>query len=71
MTARGVRMVENGYVRKAPSAASAALGVMKKGETLPFGDRTAPGGWLSVVYRGVPGWVAGRLGEVFDPGLSP
>ena len=64
---RVVLFRENGFVRKAPSAAGAVLGVMKRGATLPFGGVASPAGWLAVIYRGVPGWVSGKFAGVINP----
>ena len=58
-----VRCRENCFVRATPSAAGAALGVMKRGEGLPCGGDASPDGWLSVLYRGKKGWVSGRFAE--------
>ena len=64
---RFVRFRENGFVRKTPSAAGAVLGVMKRGATLPYGGVASPEGWLAVIYRGVPGWVSGKLAGEISP----
>ena len=57
-----VRFRENCFVRAAPSAAGAVLGVAKRGDALPYGGKTR-GGWLAVEYLGTPGWVTGRFGQ--------
>lgn len=62
-----VRFRENAFVRKAPSAAGAVLGVMKRGATLPYGGVASPAGWLAVFYRGVPGWVSGKFAGIINP----
>ena len=43
-----VRFRESCFVRAAPSAAGAALGVMKRGEGLPCRGDASPDGWLSL-----------------------
>ena len=58
-----VRFRENCFVRAAPSAAGAVLGVMKRGQALPFGGGVTGDGWIAVEYRGAVGWVAGRLAK--------
>ena len=58
-----VRFRENCFVRAAPSAAGAVLGVMKRGQALPFGGGVTGDGWIQVEYRGGVGWVAGRLAK--------
>ncbi len=58
-----VRFRENCFVRAAPSAAGAVLGVMKRGKALPFGGGVTDDGWIAVEYRGGVGWVAGRLAK--------
>ena len=59
-----VRFRENGFVRAAPSAAGAVLGVMKRGDALPFTGEVTGKGWIAVEYRGSVGWVSGRLVNV-------
>ena len=61
---RVVLFRENGFVRKAPSAAGAVLGVMKRGAALPYGGVTSAEGWLAVIYRGEPGWVSGKFAGI-------
>ena len=63
-----VRFRESCFVRAAPSAAGAALGVMMRGEGLPCGGDASPDGWLSVIYRGKKGWVSGRFAECVSQG---
>jgi len=58
-----VRFRQNCFVRAAPSAAGAVLGVAKRGDALPFGGKVTRQGWIMVEYRGRTGWVAGRFGE--------
>ena len=52
-----IALSENRFIRSAPSAAGAVLGVAKRGERLPCGGRTTPEGWRLVWYRGMWGWV--------------
>ena len=59
-----VRMIENAYVRAAPSAGSVALGVAKRGGELPYAGRMTPEGWLMVRYFGVVGWVSSKFSFV-------
>ena len=58
-----VRLRENCFVRDAPSASGAVLGVAKRGDALPWGGTESSGGWLAVTYRGDEGWVSGRLAD--------
>ena len=60
-TGRLVRFRENCFVRETPSAAGAVLGVVKRGDALPWGGGASPDGWLSVVFRGGVGWASGRF----------
>ena len=62
-TVEVVHLMDNCFIRAAPSAAGAVLGVAKRGQSLPYGGRTTPEGWRLILYRGVPGWVTGRSCE--------
>ena len=69
-TERPVRFRENCFVRATPSAAGAVLGVMKRGDALPWGGGASPDGWVSVMFRGGVGWASGRFavrGDGKDP----
>ena len=59
-----VRFCENCFVRAAPGSAGAVLGVVKRGDALPFGGKVTGEGWIEVEYRGMAGWVTGRFGNV-------
>ena len=54
----------NCYVRTSPSTAGKALGVARKGDTLPYEVQTADNGWHAVTYNGVHGWVSGKYGKL-------
>ena len=43
-----VRFRENCFVRAAPSAAGAVLGVAKRGDALPFAGEATGEGWIAV-----------------------
>lgn len=58
-----VRFRENCFVRAAPSAAGAVLGVAKRGDALPFAGEATDEGWIAVDYRGALGWVTGKLAK--------
>ena len=58
-----VLLRENCFVRGAPSASGAVLGVAKRGDALPLGGTESSGDWLSVAYLGGEGWVSGRFAD--------
>ena len=58
-----VRLRENCFVRDAPSASGAVLGVAKRGDALPWGGTESSGGWLAVTYRGNEGWLSERFAD--------
>ena len=58
-----VQLRENCFVRDAPSASGAVLGVAKRGDALPWGGTESSGGWLAVTYRGDEGWVSERFAD--------
>ena len=57
-----VRLARNAFVRRAPDADAAPLGLARRGDRLTaFG--TQKNGWLAVEWNGRVGWVWGRLAE--------
>ena len=56
----------NCYVRPAPNTTGKPLGVVKRGEVLPYGGQTASNGWHLVEYRNQNGWVSGRYGKLVN-----
>lgn len=54
----------NCYVRSAPNTDGKKLGVVYKGEILPYQGQTSEGGWNLVEYKGENGWVSGKYSEV-------
>lgn len=54
----------NCYIRTAPNTDGRALGVLHKGESLPYGGEKADNGWLLVEYNGANGWVSGKYARV-------
>ena len=54
----------NCYVRSLPGADGKILGVMHRGDALPYGGETAENGWLKVVYQGGVAWISGKYGHL-------
>lgn len=53
--------VDSCFVRAAPRTSGAALGRLRRGETVPWGGGRAVNGWLPALYRGRAAWVSGRF----------
>ena len=51
------------YVRSAPNTEGRKLGVVRRGDELPYGGTTSEAGWLLVEYQGENGWVSGKYGK--------
>jgi len=54
----------NCYIRSAPNTDGRKLGVLHKGETLPYQGQTSDAGWLLVEYKGENGWVSPKYAKV-------
>ncbi len=62
-----VRLARNAFVRCAPDANAAPLGLARRGECLPT-TGAVNGGWLAVEWNGLAGWVWGSfLGGITPP----
>lgn len=55
-----VRLARNAFVRRAPDAGAAPLGLAGRGECLTV-TGAVDGGWLAVEWNGLDGWVWGRF----------
>ena len=53
------------YIRAAPNTDGRKLGVLHRGETLPYGGETSEG-WLLVEYKGENGWVSGKYARLMQ-----
>ena len=51
------------YVRSLPGTDGKILGVVHRGEVLPYAGETAENGWLKVVYQGGDAWISGKYGR--------
>ena len=51
------------YVRDQPGTDGKILGVVHRGDALPYAGETAENGWLKVVYQGGVGWISGKYGR--------
>ena len=51
------------YVRSLPGTDGKILGVVHRGEVLPYAGETAKNGWLKVVYQGGDAWISGKYGR--------
>ena len=58
-----LRLSANAFVRAAPRAGSAPLGVAHRGDALLCAGRTTPDGWRAVHWNGRIGWVWGGMAE--------
>lgn len=54
----------NCYIRSAPNTDGRKLGVLHRGEKLPYGGQTSEEGWLLVEYKGENGWVSPKYARV-------
>ena len=54
----------NCYVRSLPGADGKILGVVHRGDALPYAGETAENGWLKVVYQGGDAWISGKYGHL-------
>ena len=52
------------YVRSLPGTDGKILGVMHRGDALPYAGETAENGWLKVVYQGGVAWISGKYGQL-------
>ena len=52
------------YVRSLPGTDGKILGVVHRGDTLPYAGETAENGWLKVVYQGGDAWISGKYGRL-------
>lgn len=52
------------YVRTAPNTDGRKLGVVHRGDILPYQGQTSDNGWNLVEYEGENGWVSGKYSEV-------
>ena len=59
-----LRLSANAFVRAAPRAGSAPLGVAHRGDALVSADRITPDGWHAVHRNGRIGWVWGGMVEL-------
>ena len=57
-------------VRRGPGTQYGILGVVKKGERLPWRGRTEANGWHRVQYGDREAWVSGRYGKVIGRELG-
>ena len=51
------------YVRSLPGTDGKILGVVHRGDALPYAGETAENGWLKVVYQGGDAWISGKYGR--------
>ena len=51
------------YVRSLPGTDGKILGVVHRGDALPYAGETAENGWLKVVYQGGVAWISGKYGR--------
>ena len=58
-----LHLAANAFVRAAPRADAAPLGLARKGDVLACTGETTPDGWRAVDWRGETGWVWGGLTE--------
>lgn len=58
-----LHLAANAFVRAAPRADAAPLGLARRGDVLACTGETAPDGWRAVDWRGQTGWVSGKLVE--------
>ena len=49
--------------RSLPGTDGKILGVVHRGEVLPYAGETAKNGWLKVVYQGGDAWISGKYGR--------
>ena len=52
------------YVRSLPGTDGKILGVVHRGDALPYAGETAENGWLKVVYQGGVAWISGKYGQL-------
>ena len=52
------------YVRSLPGTDGKILGVVHRGDALPYAGETAENGWLKVVYQGGVAWISGKYGRL-------
>ena len=52
------------YVRSLPGTDGKILGVVHRGDALPYAGETAENGWLKVVYQGGDAWISGKYGRL-------
>ena len=52
------------YVRSLPGTDGRILGVVHRGDALPYAGETAENGWLKVVYQGGDAWISGKYGHL-------
>ena len=53
------------WIRSGPSADYGELGIVHKGDILPYGGETS-GGWYLIEWQGVNGWISGKYAELSD-----
>ena len=51
-------------VRSLPGTDGKILGVVHRGDALPYAGETAENGWLKVVYQGGVAWISGKYGQL-------
>ena len=56
----------NCYVRSDPSTAGEKRGIAYCDAKLPYGGKTAPNGWLSIIYKDKIGWVSNKYGRLVE-----